>query len=463
VLSLFSKQSVKSLLGLSLGLLFGLALSMTAQATTRTVCSSGCDFTTIAAAIAAASEGDTIRILNVVHTEAGIVIDRNLTIEGQGAVNTIVQAAATLTTSANRVFVVNGGVTATLQSMTIRHGKVGCSTANCAASGGGILNFGQLTITDVILDTNATFCTGSPCTSYGGGIYNGYSRSRGNGTVTLNNSIITNNSARDGGGLFNDTGRIVINNSTLSYNAATFDGGSAYNTCTSSTCPDSKGSSITINNSSLIYNSVFSSSGRGAGVYNQGSNTVSVNTSLLSNNSSQGVAGVIHNEGRLNLNNSTISANSASSVSGIFNSGTANIRNSTLSDNFISCSGGCISSFGGSISNTDGGVTNISNSTFRDNAMVCSLSLCSLAGGAISNSSGTVNIKNSLIANSHNTATNCYGTLTVVGVNFSSDNSCAGFTQVTLAQLNLGPLEDNGGPTPTNALRTGSVAIGCVH
>jgi hypothetical protein len=42
----------------------------------------------------------------------------------------------------------------------------------------------------------------------------------------------------------------------------------------------------------------------------------------------------------------------------------------------------------------------------------------------------------------------------------SDDPTCGpGFTQVGLADLNLGPLEDNGGPTQTIALGPGSVAI----
>src|ERR1700737_1036928 len=45
-------------------------------ATTRTVCASGCGYTTIAGAIAAGSAGDTISILDAVHTEANITVDR---------------------------------------------------------------------------------------------------------------------------------------------------------------------------------------------------------------------------------------------------------------------------------------------------------------------------------------------------------------------------------------------------
>ena len=74
---------------------------------------------------------------------------------------------------------------------------------------------------------------------------------------------------------------------------------------------------------------------------------------------------------------------------------------------------------------------------------------------------GTANVENSIVArvaSSHNKCSNL-GTFNVSGVNFSDDNSCPGFTQVTAAQLALGLLADNGGPTKTIALLAGSVAI----
>jgi pectin methylesterase-like acyl-CoA thioesterase len=48
----------------------GVADPSRGYAAVRTVCASGCKYTTIAAAIAAAKAGDTIRILDTVHTES---------------------------------------------------------------------------------------------------------------------------------------------------------------------------------------------------------------------------------------------------------------------------------------------------------------------------------------------------------------------------------------------------------
>jgi hypothetical protein len=74
-----------------------------------------------------------------------------------------------------------------------------------------------------------------------------------------------------------------------------------------------------------------------------------------------------------------------------------------------------------------------------------------------------VTIKNSIIADSPSGG-NCAnsGTFTAQGTNFATDGSCTGFTQVTSAALNLGPLANNGGPTQTHALGSGSVAIDAV-
>src|SRR5262249_6350091 len=88
------------------------------------------------------------------------------------------------------------------------------------------------------------------------------------------------------------------------------------------------------------------------------------------------------------------------------------------------------------------------------------------AGGGIFNSNNTVNgnttvnIKNSIVANS-TSGGDCanFGTWSATGANFTTNGACPGFTQVTPAQLKLGPLADNGGPTQTHALLPGSVAI----
>ena len=111
-----SKRSHSNVLGTAtLVLLTLLAFSLTppspSYAATLTVCASGC-YTTIAAAIAAANPlgGDTISIQDASHNEANITVDRDLTIQGQGATNTAVDG----TGISGSVFTISAGVTATI-------------------------------------------------------------------------------------------------------------------------------------------------------------------------------------------------------------------------------------------------------------------------------------------------------------------------------------------------------------
>ena len=207
--------------------------------------------------------------------------------------------------------------------------------------------------------------------------------------------------------------------------------------------------------------------------------TVSISGLTISNGSSPGGSGIFNDNGNLTVTNCTFSGNQAalSGGGGIFNNGFPSgalltVTNCTFSGNSGTTGGGIENNFGtvtvtnstfsgnlgfaGGIGNTSGALLTVTNSTFSGNSGTTS------GGGGIFNS-GTATLKNSIIANSPSGG-NCAGTvaITAVGVNFSTDNTCAGFTQVTAAQLNLGPLANNGGPTFTLALLPSSVAIDAV-
>ncbi|MCS6815929.1 MAG: FG-GAP-like repeat-containing protein [Blastocatellia bacterium] len=84
-------------------------------------------------------------------------------------------------------------------------------------------------------------------------------------------------------------------------------------------------------------------------------------------------------------------------------------------------------------------------------------------GGIFNNSVGVVRIKNSIVAG--NTAGgaggNCWsqgGPILSLGGNVDNDGTC--FGGAGSPNINLGPLQNNGGPTQTHALQAGSVAIG---
>jgi hypothetical protein len=80
--------------------------------------------------------------------------------------------------------------------------------------------------------------------------------------------------------------------------------------------------------------------------------------------------------------------------------------------------------------------------------------------GGISNSGGTAIFQNSIVADS-TYGGNCSGTVTSHGHNLSSDGSCNFNNTGDLSNTDpkLGPLQNNGGPTQTQALLSGSPAI----
>ncbi len=186
---------------------------------------------------------------------------------------------------------------------------------------------------------------------------------------------------------------------------------------------------------------------------NPGANLTLKNLTIANGRAAFG--GGIDNAGTLTIQNSTLSSNSANGLFGaggaiLHQVGTLTITNSTISGNSATHAGGGIAIAGGA-------TATITNSTISGNS-------ATNFGGGINNSGSTVHIKNSIVANS-TSGGDCsnFGTLNALGVNFATDASCSGFTQVTPAQLNLGPLALNPpGTTQTHALLSGSVAIDAV-
>jgi hypothetical protein len=85
-------------------------------------------------------------------------------------------------------------------------------------------------------------------------------------------------------------------------------------------------------------------------------------------------------------------------------------------------------------------------------------------GGAFNNS-GTLNIANTIINSTSEGDYAGTGTIILIGSSTNANNlvtqsGLSWATTVTSAQLNLGPLQNNGGPTFTMALGAGSAAIG---
>jgi len=199
----------------------------------------------------------------------------------------------------------------------------------------------------------------------------------------------------------------------------------------------------------------------GGGIYNAG--TLTINNSTISDNktstrSFSDGGGITNNEGTLTINNSTISGNTAANNGGgMVNygfSGTVSINNSTISGNTVNLGRG------GGIYNKDGTLT-ISSSTISNNTVTAG------SGGGLNNEPpySTATIKNTIVANNSAAFTiECAGTITSAGYNLiekTANCTIAGDTtgNITGQDPNLGALADNGGPTHTHALQSGSLAI----
>lgn len=359
---------------------------------------------TIGHAISLVASGDSIRVAAAMYTE-NLTIGISLKILGSGAQTTILDGGGV-----GRVVTISSAdAHVTLSRVTIRNGL--SSTA-----GGGISNTGTLKVINSTVTENVAsiFCGQEGCGVVGGGIYN-------RATLTISNSTVEDNSAKagsfgsavaEGGGILN-MGRLLINNSTISGNAASAAGQTIHSA--------------------------------GGGIYNQG--TVRINNSTLGGNGA-GYGGAIYTleVGGTTINNSTLGGNSADSAGGgIFNGGNhrLTINNSTL--------GGNSAAFGGAIYN-GGGTVMINNGTLGGNS-------ADSVGGIVNTSGGSTALQNSIVAN--NTNGNCFSSLTSKGYNLSSDNSCNFNNAGDLNNTDplLGPLQNNGGPTQTMALPSGSPAI----
>ena len=358
----------------------------------------------------------------------------------------------------------------TLTNLTITGGR----TTGGSASGGGIRfdSDGALSLFNSTLSGNSTTGTAAD----GGGIRTS------SGSVSLSNSTVSGNSSGDnGGGIYSFSGSVSLSNSTLSGNSSGDDGGGIR---TSS-------GSVSLSNSTLSGNSTTGTAADGGGIRTS-SGSVSLSNSTVSGNSSGDDGGGIFSfSGSVSLSNSTLSGNSSDGDGGGIrtSSGSVSLSNSTLSGNSTAADGGGIFSTSGSVSlsnstlsgnssgddgggiYTDDSTVLILNSTITGNS-------ASGQGGGISlyadnfNDDERLTLHNSIVAGNTDNGTApdvlAVGDVVndlIVENSLIGDTTGSGITSATgtgniLNQAALlGPLSDNGGPTQTHALLSGSPAI----
>jgi CSLREA domain-containing protein len=218
--------------------------------------------------------------------------------------------------------------------------------------------------------------------------------------------------------------------------------------------------------------------GSGGGIRNSG--TLTIARSTIANNSAEGILNA--QSGTLRIDRSIIANNSDW---GIFNLGSLRILASTIHDNaggvrnhgvdgHLTAIGITIRGNGGSGLTTTGpsASATLNNSTISGHVgegihiqgpQAVELTNVTIsgnsAGGTSKSSSGTLTLKNTIVAN--NPGGDCAGGVTASSYSLDSGATCglSGAGDQSNTDPLLGPLANNGGPTRTHALLSGSPAI----
>ncbi|MEJ2394300.1 MAG: choice-of-anchor Q domain-containing protein [Candidatus Thiodiazotropha sp.] len=242
----------------------------------------GTPFCSISAGIDAAADGDTITISAGTYSENPTIL-KSLTISGAGSDLTIVDGGAR-----DRVFFTQG--TIAISNLTVRNGDAGDS-----GLGGGIwANMGSLTLTDSVVSNNTA--------SDGGGIGTA-------GQLTLVRTVVSDNTATNsfgtssGGGLYigGSATQTTISDSTISNNTSDYQAGGIFNI----------GQATTVTNSTISGNLTLGSGGGGALVNGSGSsaNIVLSSVTITDNTADTYSGGILNNYGQIRLHNSLVAGN----------------------------------------------------------------------------------------------------------------------------------------------------------
>jgi hypothetical protein len=221
-----------------------------ASAATLTVCRSGCAYTQIGPAVAAASSGDTVSIGPGTYL-GGFTIDKNLTLDGAGAQRTIISGGGSVITIGS--YGATTEPTAAISGVTITGGFAQTSPESIPffgvpgvwATGGGVdipptADFSggaTVTISNSVIrgnraDPTTEVDSGMPCPGFSDGECP-YAAALGGGidswgTLTLVNSTVSDNSAgsagtssdAEGAGICSSAGSVTLTNTVMSGNHA---------------------------------------------------------------------------------------------------------------------------------------------------------------------------------------------------------------------------------------------------
>jgi CSLREA domain-containing protein len=359
--------------------------------------------TSVDGSVAGSVGADTIQfqpgLTGTINLSGGqLTISEALTVQGLGSANTTIDAHQN-----SRIFdIANAAGDVTLNGLTLTNGRSGTGQ-----EGGAIRSLGTRTLSlgDCRISNNSAG-------GFGGGI-GGRST-----TVTLTNSTLSNNSAGGAGGGI-DVGTVTLTNSTVTGNSSQqFGGGMEAGTVTLTNCTVSGNSAVLHGGGIVMVSLTLTNS------------TVSGNTAGTSGGGIQGAT--------VTATNSTISANAAGTNGGGIFSGSPTLTNCTVTGNTAAGNGG--------------GLDIVNTLTLRGSIVAGNRDTGDGSHPDLRPGTGTLTVSNSLVGNNNGTS------LTATGATPDASGNLIGSAASPLDPL-LGPLADNGGPTQTHALLTGSPAI----
>lgn len=341
-----------------------------APAGTLQVCSSGCPYTQIATAVAAARSGDTIDVASGTYP-GGFTIGVSMDLVGAGARATIIRGggpAVTIGSPSGRITVsiagvtITGGVAHSSPESALTFGRAGV-----LAAGGGV----EITPHDI---GNAAGTTAAA-------------------TVTISNSVITGNRVAPGTAIPSPAGDDCPGG-PCPFNEGR--GGGIYNTGV-----------LTLEHSSVTDNQASGVNGQGGGIFSTGGSSLTLIDSTVARNKALAPTAMV---GRY------------AEGGGVFvdDHGALKVMHSLVSDNIVSLTNTLPLSVGGQVINTvanGGGIhvgddapTTIENTTITDNSVSASdpIGGANAINAAVQVGDGRLVMSDSVI--SHNRVTSTYGT-----------------------------------------------------
>lgn len=179
---------------------------------------------------------------------------------------------------------------------------------------------------------------------------------------------------------------------------------------------------------------------RGGGIFNEGGQTTLRSVLVAGNDADRG-GGLYNDLGRMELTTCTIAQNLSFIALAVYNTGDLKVTNCTLTENSAPEDDRSIT-----LAN-DGGLLSLVHCTLSRNQHPALDSF----------NEAETSISNTIIANAF--GGDCAGLVVDGGFNIIRDGSCITHPTSMSGDPLLTPLGNHGGPTPTNALRIGSIAL----